>query len=65
MNVSGVMNCSAQLGAIAAYSARTVQWDARRVSSGPALSNRRLKLAAREDYGMNSLSARRSLGAIR
>jgi len=27
--------------------------------------DRRLKLAAREDYGMNSSSARRSLGAIR
>jgi hypothetical protein len=31
----------------------------------PVLSNKRLKLAARVDYGMNSSSARRSLSAVR
>ena len=38
------------------------------VSTGVPMSlqpNRRLKLTAREDYGMSSFSARRSLGAIR
>jgi len=31
----------------------------------PALSNKRLKLTARVDYGMSLSSARRSLSAIR
>ena len=36
-----------------------------RVSSGERQPNKRLKLAARVDYGMNLSSARRSLSAIR